>query len=308
MPGLGGFTEFNPDKDIPSLAGKVILVTGGTNGIGKATVKAFAKHGPEHIYFTGRNSDAAASLTRELEVTHPGIKITFIEMDLSSLASVKASCTRFTHDRLDILVCNAGVLDVPLGVSTDGFEIHLATNHLGHAMLIKEMLPVLQNTAEAPGSDVRVVSLSSSGHFAHSKDGLFWDHIKTPMRDLRVTWARYGQSKLANLVYAAELARRYPKILSVSVHPGFVDTPMIHNSSLLARVAMYVGHWLKNIPQFTMDQGAFNQLWAAAGAKRDVLINGAYYTPIGVVGELDEVAKSEDFAKRLWDWTNEVLL
>lgn len=71
---------------------------------------------------------------------------------------------------------------------------------------------------------------------------------------------------------------------------------------------MYTTQWFKNVPQFSAEQGALNQLWAAAGAERSALINGAYYTPIGVVEQLDEVAQSQEFATKLWDWTNEVLL
>lgn len=116
------------------------------------------------------------------------------------------------------------------------------------------------------------------------------------------------QSKLANLVYTRELASRYPQLLCVSVHPGFVSTDMIRKTTVLARAYMYCASWLQGSPFVSAEKGALNQLWAAAGAERTMLKNGAYYTPVGVVEQkLDGVAQSDSFAKQLWEWTNEVL-
>ncbi|KAH8901768.1 NAD(P)-binding protein [Thozetella sp. PMI_491] len=307
MAALTGLVNFNPDKEIPSLEGKVIFVTGGTDGIGKVTVAALAKHKPEHLYFTGRNESAAKDLISQLQSEIPGISLTFLKFDLSSLASVKSATTGFQHDRLDILICNGGVMDIPPAVSVDGFEIHLATNHLGHAMLIRGLLPVLLRTAEKPGADVRVVSVSSAGFALHPKEGIAWDKVNTDMARIPYVWTRYGQSKLANLVYATELARRYPQLLSVSIHPGFVDTDLIRKSSVLGKIYMYGRHWLRGNTTIPREKGALNQLWAAAGVERSKLVNGAYYIPVAVVGEVDAISKSEEFGKKLWSWTEEVL-
>jgi NAD(P)-dependent dehydrogenase (short-subunit alcohol dehydrogenase family) len=118
---------------------------------------------------------------------------------------------------------------------------------------------------------------------------------------------QYRQSKLANLAYAAELARRYPQITSVSIHPGFVDTGMVRNSTKLAKVYMYGRHWLRGESTLSVEKGCLNTLWAAVGAKSEEVKNGAYYTPVGVLGGLDEVAKSEKFAEKLWSWTEKTL-
>jgi NAD(P)-dependent dehydrogenase (short-subunit alcohol dehydrogenase family) len=113
-------------------------------------------------------------------------------MDQSSLASVKAAAAKFTHHRLDILLCNAGIMDVPPALSKDGFEIHFATNHLGHAMLIRELLPVLLRTAAIPGADVRLITVTSAGWKIHPPGGIWYDKICTKQDGLTQSWARYG--------------------------------------------------------------------------------------------------------------------
>ncbi|CAH0051976.1 unnamed protein product [Clonostachys solani] len=304
---LSGFTEFNPSKDIPSLRSKVIFVTGGTAGVGKSTIEQLARHQPAHLYFTGRNQSAAEHVVSLAKAAQPSTPITFIQMDLSSLASVKSAVAQFTHDRLDILICNGGIMDVPPAVSVDGFEIHMATNHLGHALLIDKLLPVMLQTVSLPQADVRIVILSSAGFALHPKDGLSWDKLSSAQSGFVESMTRYGQSKLANLVYAAELARRYPQILSVSIHPGFVATNLVHSSSVLAKLYSYGRHWLRGESILSPHEGSLNSLWVAAGAERNNLVNGAYYEPVGVLRKPDGLASSEEFTKRVWTWTNGVL-
>jgi NAD(P)-dependent dehydrogenase (short-subunit alcohol dehydrogenase family) len=113
-------------------------------------------------------------------------------MDLSSLQDVKAAAARFAHDRLDILMCNAGILDMPPSLTVDGFQIVMATNHLGHAMLIRHLLPVLSRTVKMPEADVRIVILSSSGYQFHPKGGINWDAIRSPQVSLYDWASGYG--------------------------------------------------------------------------------------------------------------------
>jgi hypothetical protein len=97
--------------------------------------------------------------------------------------------------------------------------------------------------------------------------------------------------------------------MAVSVHPGVVKTDLVNGLGLLDKVVVYVGNYVRGVSLLEPEQGAFSQLWAAAGAKRSELVNGAFYKPVGVLGnkDLDRVAKSEDFAKELWTWTDGVL-
>lgn len=309
MPAQSGFVNFNPEADITSQDGRVIFITGGTNGLGAASVKAFAHHNPEHIYFSGRNAKAAESLIAEIKQSKPTAALTFVEMDLSSLASVKAATKKFTHDRLDVLMCNAGIMAVPPAVSKDGYEIQFATNHLGHAMLIQQLLPVMLMTAKASESDVRIVCLTSDGWQGHPRDGVTFPSIKTSQARFFGSWIRYGQSKLANIVYAAELARRYPSITTVSVHPGVVETGLVTGLTSVRKAFVYGANSLKGIDMMTEERGRMSQLWVAAGAKKFDLVNGGFYRPVGVLsnGKLDSIAKSEEFAKVLWEWTDKVL-
>jgi NAD(P)-dependent dehydrogenase (short-subunit alcohol dehydrogenase family) len=291
-----------------------IDIHAGTSGIGAETIKLLASHNPAHIYFSGRNVKAGQTLIDEVKAKNIEIDLTFIEMDLSSMPAVKAAAEKFfTHSRLDILILNAGIMKQPAVLSSDGYEIQFATNHLGHAMLTQVLLPTLLRTAQEPNSDVRIISLTSLGYALHERDGISFaelDSHSTMSRKLLGGWVRYGQSKLANILYPAELARRFPDIISVSVHPGVVETPLVHNQSWPNRALINVSQWLTNNKLLEPDQGAWNTVWAAAAATKSDLRNGGFYTPIGVEGSesvLDKTAKDEKLAAKLYEWTEGVL-
>jgi len=302
---MGG-QKFKPDKDIPDLSGKVIFITGGTAGLGKESILALAKHRPAHIYFSGRDSKRADGVISDVKAAVSDANLTFVECDLASLASVDKAAKQFASEsqRLDILMCNAGVMALPPSLTPDGYEVQFGTNHVGHALLIKLLLPTLLRTAEAPNSDVRIVLLSSVGFRTHPDGGIVFKDLRTT-QDYGVlgTWLRYGQSKLANLLYAAELARRYPSITVVSVHPGVVSTGLIGNLTFWNKALIYVinGGRMKSPAD-----GIANQLWAATGDKGKI-VSGTYYEPIGVLGKHDKDSKSETLAAELWEWTQKEL-
>ena len=268
-----------------------------------------AKHSPTHIYFTGRNVKAANAVIAEAHKAAPDVGLTFLECDFTSLASVQAALKALKHSKLDILICNAGVMAQPLGTSKDGYEIHLAINHLANALVIRTLLPKLLEAAKAPDADVRIVNLTSVAWRAHPAEGVQFSTARTT-QDLGFTWKwrRYGQSKLANIVYAAELARRYGKdgLSAVSVHPGVVNTGLVSNLGAAQKALVYVTN-IGNV--LGTDEGVKNQLWAAAGAKQSELVNGAYYMPVGenANSKLTPVAKSETFGTELWEWTEKAL-
>ncbi|KAF2825716.1 NAD(P)-binding protein [Ophiobolus disseminans] len=312
---IKGVTNFDPAKDIPSLVGKVILVTGGTAGLGRESVIAFAAHSPAHIYFTGRNAPAAKSLIAEVQGKCSNVTLTFIKMDLSSLRSVKEAVTQgFKHDRLDILMNNAGIIAKPPILSIDKYEVQFATNHLGHAMLTNHLLPHLLKAANEPNSDVRVISNTSDGYEFHRliKGGIDFrglDSGSTMNKWVLGPWQRYGQSKLANILFAAELARRYPQITSVVVHPGVVRTPMLTEMRGFVRWFNDTACWLVGIVPMEPHQGAWSQLWCAAGANKEVLRNGGFYRPVGIdaTEDLKGEGRNAELAIKLWDWSENVL-
>ena len=280
--------------------------------MGYGFISAIAKHDPLHIYFSGRNTESANKLIERIQTSTPSARLTFIGCDLMALESVQAAAKRFVSisDRLDILVCNAGIMAVDAGTTEDGVEIQFGVNHLGHALLIKLFLPLMLQTAQTSNSDVRIVNMSSIAYqqapkigidFAtlHSDQSLLGNVIKPGHK-----WSRYGQSKLANMLYAQELARRYPSITSVAVHPGFVMTGIYDNVPLFTRLPALLLAMGKTIPP---EQGPNNQLWAATCDKTK-LVNGEYYEPFGKIGKrTTTAARDERLAEQLWDWTEKEL-
>ena len=193
----------------------------------------------------------------------------------------------------------------PPGLTEDGYELQFGTNHLGHALLIKLLLPIMLRTAQGPGADVRITILTSLGFRSHPKGGIVFKNLRTT-QDFGPfgSWLRYGQSKLANLLYAAELARRYPNITSTSVHPGVVETGLVGNLGWANKLLVYVTNMGKVIKP---EEGAYNQLWAVT-AEKSKIINGALYEPVGLLSDkLDKTAKSEKLAAELWEWTENQL-
>ncbi|KAK3672068.1 hypothetical protein LTR78_008038 [Recurvomyces mirabilis] len=175
---------WNPDKDIPSLASNVILITGGTAGLGSGSISELAKHAPAHIIFTGRNQQSADALIKKQSTATPNVKVTFIRCDISSFASIATASDEILAQisRLDIVMLNAGVMAVDAAVSVDGYEIQMMTNHLGHALLIRRLLPILQQTATTHG-DARVINLTSVAYTQAPKLGIDFATLKTPQEN-----------------------------------------------------------------------------------------------------------------------------
>lgn len=297
---------FKPDTDIPSLAGKVIFITGGTAGLGAGSIAALAKHDPAHIFFSGRNEKSATKLISSIRATTPNANLTFFKCDISSLASVQECARLLTSQtsRLDILMLNAGIMATPPSTSADGYEIQFATNQLGHSLLVKLLLPVLQATSKLPGADVRVINMTSVAYKQAPSQGIDFATLKTDQANLGLfgKWARYGQSKLAQLLYTDELARHYPDITWVSVHPGYIFTGLFDGASFLTKLPVLIMSIGSRTP---VEKGHFAQCWAATAPK---VVSGGYYEPIGVEGKrATALARDRELAGRLWEWTQEEL-
>lgn len=304
-------SSFDPDGELPSLAGKVILITGGTAGLGSSTIETLPEKGPAHIFFTGRNQRAADIIISRMKRAAPKVLVIFIRNDISSLQSTQEAADIFkaASDRLDILMLNAGIMAVPAATSVDGYETHFATNHLGHALLIKLLLPTMRRTAKLPGSDVRLINLSSLAYETAPSQGIDIDTLNSEQTGLGSVfipgrWMRYGQSKLANLLYVQQLAQVYPEITPVVVHPGLIRTGLFDNLALVDRVTMSV----KFARQFTpLTKARWNQCWAVLVEKSEIK-NGRYYTPIGKLTiPRTKAGKDAQLSKKLWEWTQKEL-
>ncbi|KAF2764137.1 NAD(P)-binding protein [Teratosphaeria nubilosa] len=268
-------SSFNPLQALPDLSDKVILVTGGTAGLGQEVICQLAAHGTPRILFTGRNARSAEE-TIERAKSVGGAQISFVACDMTELKSSAEAGERIARDtdRLDWVFCNAGIMAAPPALSKDGWEIQFAVNHLGHAMLLRKLMPTLERTAKT-GADVRVVFTTSLGFkFART---IAFDTLSTKQEALILgAFRRYGQSKLANILYPAELAQRYPEITFLSIHPGVIKTGIITGLSGFNR---YFTELTTYGSQVTVEEGVRNQLWAAS-AEKSKIANGEYYEPV----------------------------
>lgn len=309
-----GPAPFDPEKDIPSLEGKVILITGANVGLGREQLRYLAPHHPSKLYLGARSQEKAEATIAEIEKAIPGSKIDFLQLDLTSLASVKKAADQFKreNERLDVLVNNAGIMAHPPGLTQDGYEVQFGTNHMGHFLLTRELMPLLQSTAK-PGADVRIVNLSSVGHKFAPTGGFLPEAAKTDMASY-TSWTRYGQSKLANVLFTNELARRYPNITSVTVHPGGVNTNLateVKNNN--AWINFFYGP-IQSLVTSTPAQGALTQTWASVAplakgepdahwARKPRVVQGEYYQPVAATGGRSKDARNSELAKKLWEWS-----
>jgi len=205
--------------DIPDQSGRTIVVTGANGGLGLRTAEALAGAGAEVLMACRDQAKAAAALS-SVAAGAAGAAPRVVVLDLSDLSSVRACAEQVLQevDQLDGLVNNAGVMAIPLTRTVDGFEMQFATNHLGHFALTGLLLPALLRADAA-----RVVNVSS---IAHWSGRMRWDDLNWTKRYER--WLAYGQSKLANLLFTSELARRArlagTPLVAVAAHPGVSDT------------------------------------------------------------------------------------
>ncbi|KAJ6498994.1 oxidoreductase [Mycena sanguinolenta] len=293
---------FNPAVDIPHLEGKIIFITGGTAGLGRECILALAKKKPAHIYFTGRDEGRATALITDVKSAAPSARLTFLKCNMMSLRSVAEVAKKVASktDRLDILMCNAGLWTEPPAVTDDGYELLFGVNHLAHALFIKLLLPTLLRTADA-----RVVVMTSVA-FKHAS-GIPLDRMRSAQNGWIESMPRYPHSKLASLVYTKELARWYPSLTAISVHPGIVRTGMVTNAPWLETVLIKVMQWMGE-HSAEPAEGAYTQLWAAT-VDKSKLVAGGYYEPGSppLLGSLTPLSSDEKLAGELWSWTQKEL-
>jgi protochlorophyllide reductase len=292
------------EADIPPLNGKVAVVTGANAGLGLETAKALARHGAR-VLLACRNLDKAERAAEEVRSSATSTDVTDVEvvpLDLADLSSVAATAEHVVgHERqLDLLLNNAGLMAVDQATTADGFEMQLGVNHLGHFALTARLMPLMLAT---PGS--RVVTMSSIGHRAGRLrvDDLFFE------RRGYDRWRPYFQSKLANLLFTAELDRRLTEAGSTTValaaHPGASRTDLgFEGQGITNRV-------LK--PAVTLAQpaaiGALPFLRAATDPEAQ---GGQFYGPRGLVMGYPVVetpsrrARRVDDARALWARSEEL--
>lgn len=213
-------------QDIGDQTGRVALVTGANSGIGFETARALAAHGA-HVILGCRDAGRARVAADKIEYDLERSSLEILSLDLSDLVAVRRAAERVLadHARLDLLINNAGVMGSPYRQTADGFELQMATNHLGHFALTGLLLDRLLASGRG-----RVVTVSSVMHRAGHID--FDDVAGLKIRN---TWSHYGNSKLANLLFTAELSRRLQAagepVMAVAAHPGWTRTNLIGNGA-----------------------------------------------------------------------------
>lgn len=260
--------------DIPSLGGKTAVVTGATGGLGYETAMALAGAGAI-VILTGRNDAKGLRAIDGICERFPNALIAYEHLDLASLSSVADFARRFaaSHEQLDLLVNNAGVMALPKREQTEnGFEMQFGTNYLGHYALTARLLPQLRRT-RAP----RVVNLSS---LAHRSGAINFDDLQS-QRSYR-PWRAYCQSKLAMLMFSLELQRRSLAagwgVTSVAAHPGYARTDLIPNGPGTKTLTWQVGGLLQPFISQSAAEGAWPTLFAATSPAAEP---GGYYGPNG---------------------------
>ncbi|MFL6089319.1 MAG: oxidoreductase [Aeromicrobium sp.] len=280
--------------DLADQSGKTIIVTGANSGLGLVTATELARVGA-HVILACRNTEAgekaAAGMSGDVEVR---------ALDLADLDSVRAFASNIDLP-VDVLINNAGVMATPQKKTAQGFELQFGTNHLGHFALAGLLIDRLQE-AESP----RVTVLAS---IAHNWGKLTFDDLQSEQKYGR--WAAYGQSKLANLMYAYEFARRAKAagspIVVTAAHPGYAATKLQGKTESFMDRVMSVGNAL--LAQ-SAEAGAWPTLYAAT---KDIP-SGSYVGPDGLMQQRGKpklvgstkASKDEAAASRLWDLSEQL--
>lgn len=275
------------------LTGRTVVITGASSGLGLQTARAMQSAGAEIV-----------AAVRDVDKTRAAIDCETVRLELADLRSARAAAEAIAarHDRVDVLINNAGVMAPPLSRTAQGYEMQLGTNHLGHFVLTTALAE--RFALFAPGS--RIVNLSSRGH---QLSGIRWEDPNFDDEGAYDKWRAYGQSKTANVLFTVEAQRRWGPggAHSFAVHPGVVFTELARH---MTRDDFAEGGTLANLEVTDVEQGAATTVWAATSPELDGL-GGRYLEDCriadpavdGVEGGYAPWAVDPEQAARLWAWS-----
>lgn len=276
--------------DPQSMSGKRVLLTGATNGIGEVTAIELAKLGAD-LTLVARSKDKASATEQRIKAAAPNARVEFLFADLSVMSEVRRVASEFKarHSRLDVLINNAGATFSSRSVTSDGFEMTFALNHLGYFVLTTELLDVLK--ASAPS---RVVSVASAGHKLGS---INFDDLQSERWYEGVR--AYSNSKLANILFSNELARRLQGtgVTSNAVHPGAVKTGFGKNTPGWFKLAVQ----LATPFLISAEKGARTTLYVATAPELEG-VTGKYFAKQKEKRPARHALDAE-VARRLWEET-----
>jgi len=295
-------------QDIPLQTGRVAIVTGANSGLGFYTTKALAKKGAR-IIMACRNLERGEEARQKILRMSPAQTPEVWHLDLASLKSVEEFSLKFksSFKGLDLLINNAGLMAIPYGKTRNGFEMQFGVNYLGHFALTSHMWPLLTDTAFA-----RIVNVSSQAHRMGSIrfDDPHWEKEYSK-------WGAYGMSKLSNLLFTIELARRLKAsssdMITAAAHPGWAATELQAKGAKMKGSRLGAGPFnlANSILAQSAERGALPSLYAATA--NDVK-SGEYYGPDGFLRmagwpSLDRPSAkrvNKDVAGRLWELSEQL--
>ncbi len=291
-------------QDMPDLTGRRAVVTGVTGGLGFHTALELGRRGAE-LVVTARNPRKAEDTLARLRSELPDAAIEVLSLDLADLGDVERAARELSekHDRVDLLVNNAGIMIPPKSTTADGFELQMGTNHLGHFAFTARLWPLLR------ASEARVVTISSIAHTAAKGIDL---RALTPEGSPRRyrRWHTYGESKLANLIFAQELHRRSAAagagVTSVAAHPGYAATELQQTGLKMGNPLLGAG--LFQISKVVGQSAAAGALPTLRAATDPALTGGEYVGPHALGGMrgkpvlvgMTRWARDEQLARDLW--------
>ncbi|GER25231.1 NAD(P)-binding Rossmann-fold superfamily protein [Striga asiatica] len=310
--GPSGFSSSSTAEEVTNGidgSGLTAIVTGASSGIGSETARVLALRGV-HVVMGIRNMDAGKKVKENIIKEIPKAKVDAMELDLSSLASVRKFASEFASSGrpLNLLILfgvsnNAGVMAPPFNLSKDNIELQFATNHLGHFLLANLLLDTMKKTAHKTKKEGRIVNVSSEAHRVSYEEGIRFDKLNNPEGYRK--WGAYGQSKLANILHANELAARLKKdgtnITVNSLHPGVITTNLFRHLGAFEGLVNTFGQLLfKNV-----EQGASTTCYVSLHPQVKG-ISGEYFSDNNLAKASAQAADT-DLAKRLWDFSLDLM-
>ncbi|KAK9863975.1 hypothetical protein WJX84_005465 [Apatococcus fuscideae] len=307
MGGLGFYTTATQALQGADLAGKTAVVTGGNSGIGLETVRALALAGA-HVVLLSRSVDAGKKIAESIRAEGVLGSISVKRLDLADLSIVQACAEDInsTEARLDLLILNAGVMMTPFLHTAQGLELQIGTNHFGHFLFTQLLLDKVKMTAKEKSSPARVISLSSAAHQFPQKFDLGDIHYRHRKYQKQMA---YGYSKLANVLFARELARRLEGtgVSAFSVHPGIIFASNLYRHLPPFRIPAVAWLFSKLFAFFlkSNSSGAATTVYAATAPGLDAQ-SGAYLYDCKVQ-KSSKLGQDMDLAARLWTTTEQQL-
>jgi NAD(P)-dependent dehydrogenase (short-subunit alcohol dehydrogenase family) len=332
----------NDESDDLSMTNKIVLITGANTGIGKETARQLAARGATVILacrderkakqaildIVQSNTNSSKSQQQRRQQSNGRANLFFLQLDLSSFESVRKAAETFvtmdlrndttnnnsnynyntaaTTNKLDVLINNAGVMFSEKQMSQDGFEMCLQANHLGHFLFTLLLLPHMNHPN--PRSKARILNLTSITYKMATANGGEFNFHDYNCNDRPYTlFTTYSQSKLANILFTKELARRYPDtITSLAINPGIVRTDVTRNMSSFLQYGNYLFGFLVRWYQKNPAEGAYSSVWAATTPGTTGLTNGSFISNSRPEPTL-EYCQNEAAAKKLWEWSEQMV-